>query len=56
MRDWRRVSTLDLFGLEEALERVARLCGEVGGLNEKGSPAAESVCCRFERNVLRDAT
>ena len=56
VRDWMRDSTMDLFGWAEMLEKLERLCGEVGGLNKKGSPAAESVWCRVERNVVRDAT
>lgn len=56
VRVWRRVSTMDFFGWAEVVERVERLCGEVGGLNEKGSLAAESVWCRVERNAVRDAT
>lgn len=56
VRDWRRDSTVEFLGLEEGVERLERLCGEVGGVNEKGSPAAESVWYRFEKNVFRDAT
>lgn len=41
VRDWRSVSAMDPFGLSEVVERAAKLCGGVGGLNEKGRLAAE---------------
>lgn len=55
VRDWRSDSTMDLFGLSEVVEKAAKLCGGVGGLNEKGRSAAERVFCKFLSKCCRDA-
>lgn len=56
VRDWRRFSTTDCFGLSELVEEAVKLCGDVGGLNEKGRPAAERILCSFSRKCRREAT
>ena len=55
VRDWRRVSTTDWVGLSEVVERAAKLCRGVCGVNEKGRPAAERVLCRFLKKCCREA-
>ncbi len=55
VRDLRSVSTADLFGVSEVVGKAAKLCGGVGGENEKGRPAAARVLCRLSSKCCREA-
>ncbi len=57
VRDWRSVSTTDLLGVSEVVgkaAKAAKLCGGVGGENEKGRSAAARVLCRFSSKCCRE--
>ncbi len=50
VRDWRRLSTMEL----EVVEVAVKLWGDVGGVKEKGRRAAERVACRALRECWRE--